>query len=95
MEVVYNPRLQGKAVAVSGDAENRHGIILTKNHLAKQQGVKTGEAIWQALQKCPGLVCVPPDYTRYVRFSRKMRRMYEQYSDRVESFGLDEAWVRP
>ncbi len=93
VEVVYNPRLQGKAVAVSGDAENRHGIILTKNHLAKQQGVKTGEAIWQALQKCPGLVCVPPDYTRYIRFSRKMRRMYEQYSDRVESFGLDEAWI--
>ena len=65
------------------------------DQLAKRYGVKTGEAIWQAKQKCPELVCVPPDFSLYVRFSRKMRRIYEQYAPRVESFGLDEAWVRP
>ena len=93
VEMVYDPSLQGKPVAVGGSVEARHGIILTKNQQAKAFGIKTGEAIWQARQKCPQLVCVPPDYPLYVRFSRKMRRMYEQYSDRVESFGLDEAWI--
>jgi len=93
VEVLYDPALQGKPVAVGGSVEARHGIILTKNQQAKAFGIKTGEAIWQAKQKCPQLVCVPPDYPLYVRFSKKMRRIYEQYSDRVESFGLDEAWI--
>lgn len=93
VECLYNPSLRDKPVAVSGNPQTRHGIILTKNPLAKSFGVKTGEAIWQAKQKCPGLLCLPPDYPLYVRFSRRMRRLYEQYSDRVESFGLDEAWI--
>ena len=93
VECLYHPELRDKPVAVSGDAQARHGIILTKNQLAKRFGVKTGEAIWQAKQKCPELVCVPPDFSLYVRFSRKMRRIYEQYAPRVESFGLDEAWI--
>lgn len=93
VEILYHPELRNQPVAVSGDAQSRHGIILTKNQLAKQYGIQTGEAIWQARQKCPQLVCVPPNYPLYVRFSRKMRRLYEQYSDRVESFGLDEAWI--
>ena len=93
VEMLYNPAIRNSPVAVGGSVEARHGIILTKNQKAKECGVKTGEAIWQAKQKCPELVCVPPDYPLYVRFSKKMRRMYEQYSDRVESFGLDEAWI--
>ena len=93
VEMLYDPSIRDKPVAVGGSVEQRHGIILTKNQQAKACGVKTGEAIWQAMQKCPQLVCVPPDYPLYVRFSRKMRRLYEQYSDRVESFGLDEAWI--
>ena len=93
VEMLYNPAIRDKPVAVGGSVEDRHGIILTKNQLAKRYGVKTGEAIWQAKQKCPDLVCVPPDYPLYLRFGKKMRRLYEQYSDRVESFGLDEAWV--
>ena len=93
VECLYHPELRDRPVAVSGDAQARHGIILTKNQLAKRFGVKTGEAIWQAKQKCPELVCLPPDFSLYVRFSQKMRRIYEQYSPRVESFGLDEAWI--
>jgi len=93
VECLYTPSIRHKPVAVSGDAQARHGIILTKNEIAKRYGVKTGEAIWQAKQKCPELVCVPPDFALYVRFSQKMRGMYEQYSSRVESFGLDEAWI--
>ena len=93
VECLYTPEIREKPVAVSGNAEARHGIILTKNAQAKKYGVKTGEAIWQAKQKCPDLVCVPPDFPLYVRFSGKMRRIYEQYSSRVESFGLDESWI--
>ena len=93
VECLYTPSIRHKPVAVSGDAEARHGIILTKNQIAKQYGVQTGEAIWQARQKCPDLICVPPDYALYIHFSAKMRKLYEEYSNRVESFGLDEAWI--
>ena len=93
VECLYRPEIREKPVAVSGDPQARHGIILTKNNIAKKYGVKTGEAIWQAKQKCPDLVCVPPDFPLYSRFSAKMRRIYEEYSPRVESFALDECWV--
>ena len=93
VECLYTPSIRHSPVAVCGSVEERHGIVLTKNQIAKQFGVQTGEAIWQARQKCPDLICVPPDYPLYIRFSRRMRRLYEEYSDRVESFGLDEAWI--
>ena len=93
VECLYTPSIRHRPVAVCGSVEERHGIVLTKNQIAKQFGVQTGEAIWQARQKCPDLICVPPDYALYIRFSRRMRRLYEEYSDRVESFGLDEAWI--
>lgn len=93
VECLYTPEIRQKPVAVSGSPEARHGIILTKNTLAKRFGVKTGEPIWMAREKCPDLVCVPPDFPLYTRFSDKMRRIYEQYSSRVESFGLDEVWI--
>ena len=93
VECLYTPSIRHRPVAVCGSVEERHGIVLTKNQIAKQFGVQTGEAIWQARQKCPDLICVPPDYGLYIRFSKCMRRIYEEYSDRVESFGLDEAWI--
>ena len=79
VESVYEPRLWHVPAAVAGNVENRHGIILTKNQLAKKYQVQTGQAIWQAKQKCPDLVCVPPDYGLYVRFSQKMRTIFESY----------------
>ncbi len=93
VECLYRPELRGLPVAVTGDAEARHGIILAKNNVAKACGVKTGEVIWQARQKCPGLVCLPPDFRRYLRFSRLARATYEEYTDQVEAFGIDEAWL--
>ncbi len=92
VECLYRPELRGKPVAVTGDVENRHGIVLAKNQPAKAAGVKTGEAIWQAQGKCPGLVCVPPDYRKYLRFSRLARAIYSDYTDRIEAFGIDECW---
>lgn len=93
VECLYNPKLRDVPVAVCGDVENRHGIVLAKNNLAKALGIKTGEAIWQAKQKCSNLVTLPPDYRKYLLFSRLMRQIYCEYTDQVESFGIDEAWL--
>ena len=88
-----DPSLRGKAVAVAGDPKKRNGIILAKSREAKAAGVKTAEAIWQARQKCPDLVVVPPDYAAYKRYSKLARMIYYDYTDRVEPFGLDESWI--
>lgn len=93
VECLYNPLIRDKPVAVGGSVEHRHGIILTKNIIAKGCGVKTGEAIWQAKQKCPELVVVPPNYSLYLRFSKEAREIYKSYTDLIESFGIDEAWL--
>ena len=93
VECLYNPDIREKPVAVCGDPEARHGIVLTKNYIAKKYGIQTGEVIYKARLKCPDLVVVPAHYDLYRKFSRKLRRMYEGYSDRVESYGLDECWV--
>lgn len=85
--------LKGKPVAVGGSIEERHGIILAKSEEAKKFGVATGEAIWQAKQKCPSLIIVPPDFKRYQYFSLMVRKIYERYTDLVEPFGIDECWL--
>lgn len=73
--------------------EKRHGIVLTANHIAAAKGVKTAMPIWQALNRCPDLVIVPPNYPLYVRFSNLARKIYSEYTDLVEPFGLDECWL--
>ncbi len=93
VEQTLNPELQGKYIAVSGNPETRSGIILAKNTAAKQMGVLTGEPIWQAKQKCPELICVPPHFEYYVHYSKRVRAIYERYTDKVEGFGLDECWL--
>lgn len=92
IECLRRPELRALPVAVAGDPAARHGIILAKNMLAKNRGVKTAETIWQARQKCPNLVLVPPNYSLYVRFSRLFKGILLSYTDQVESFGIDEAW---
>ncbi|MDL2318624.1 DNA polymerase IV [Eubacteriales bacterium OttesenSCG-928-A19] len=93
VETLFDPSLKNVPIAVCGDPQARHGIVLTKNQLAKDCGVKTGEPIWQARQKCPKLVPVASNMDQYVRFARWMREIYADYSDRVEPFGMDEAWI--
>ena len=93
VECKNNPELDGKPVAVCGNKADRHGIVLAKNEMAKKCGVKTAEAIWQAKNKCPDLVIVPPNYDEYVRYSRMVKEIYCEYTDLVESFGMDEAWI--
>jgi DNA polymerase-4 len=95
VECLYHPELRDKSVAVCGDVEQRHGIVLTKNEIAKKYGVSTGEPIWQAKQKCPKLVTAPAHYDLYIQFSKEARKIYERYPDQIEPFGLDGNWVRP
>jgi len=93
VECLHQPEIRERPVAVAGRAELRHGIILAKNYPAKSCGVKTGEAIWQAKQKCPELLLVPPNFSLYLRFARLAREIYADYTDQVESFGIDECWL--
>ncbi len=93
VETVYDPSLRGKPVAVCGDPSMRHGIVLAKNGPAKACGIITGEAVHQAVKKCPTLTVVLPHHRLYLRFSRMMREIYRSYTDRVEPFGLDESWL--
>jgi len=93
IECLYRPEIRNSPVVVGGDPEARHGIVLAKNYLAKAMGVKTGEVLWQAKQKCPGLVIVPPDFKKYLRFSRMAREIYADYTNQIEAFGIDENWL--
>ena len=93
VECLLNPCLKNYAIAVAGDPNKRTGIILAKNYIAKVFGVKTGEAIWEAKQKCPTLICIAPHFDKYEYFSKKAHDIYSQYTDLIEPFGIDECWL--
>ncbi len=93
VEVMLEPALQGKAVAVCGSTEDRHGIVLAKSELAKKAGVKTGQVTWEARLLCPDLIVVPPQYEQYLKYSRLTREIYQRYTDQVEPYGMDECWL--
>ncbi|MCB5873915.1 DNA polymerase IV [Blautia producta] len=93
VESLYNPAFREKPMAVVGDPKSRHGIVLAKNYHAKQYGIQTGDPIWMARQKCPDIIFSEPHYDRYIHFSQMAREIYEEYTDQVESFGLDECWL--
>lgn len=93
VECMLNPSLKGHPVAVGGDAENRHGIILAKNYEAKKYGIQTGEALWQAKEKCRDLIIVPPNYQEYLKYSRLAHAIYEEYTDLIEPYGMDEVFL--
>ena len=93
VECMLDPTLRDQAIAVCGSVEDRHGIVLAKNYKAKAFGVATGDAIWQAKQKCPDLTVVPPHYDQYLKYSRLARNIYERYTDQVEPYGMDECFI--
>ena len=93
VELLTLPELRNKPVAVCGNAENRHGIILAKNDIAKRFGVATAEPNWQAQKKCPDLVLVPPHHDKYYEYSKLVNEIYERFTDLVEPFGIDESWL--
>ena len=93
VEMMLDPSLKGKAVAVCGSTEERHGIVLAKSELAKKVGVKTGMVNWEAKQRCPDLIFVPPQYDQYLKYSKLAHQIYYRYTDLVEPFGMDECWL--
>lgn len=94
VECLYHPEIRDKPVVVGGSEETRHGIVLTGNEKAKKlYGIKTGMSLADARLLCPQLVVVPPNYPRYIRFSKMLRRIYSDYTDMIEPFGLDECWL--
>ena len=93
VEMLHHPELAGRPLAVGGDPEARHGIVLTANYIAKRMGVKTGMALWEARQACPDILFLPPRMDLYLRFSAMTREIYGEYSDCIEPFGCDEAWI--
>lgn len=88
-----NPILKNYPVAVCGSSEQRHGIVLAKNENAKKFGIKTAEVIWQAKQKCPDLIIVPPHMDKYIEASKAARKIYSKFTDLIEPFGIDECWL--
>ena len=93
VEMMLDPSLKGKAVAVCGSTEDRHGIVLAKSDLAKKAGVKTGMVNWEARQLCKNLIVVPPQYDQYLKYSKLTQSIYHRYTDQVEPFGMDECWM--
>lgn len=93
IEHLHRPELTGKPLAVGGNPESRHGIILTADYIAKKYGVKTGMALWEAKQKCPELNVVSPRMDLYLRFSKMAHEIYAEYTDKQEAFGIDESWL--
>ena len=93
VELLHHPELRGKPVAVGGDPEARHGIVLTADYAAKRRGVKTGMALWQARQVCPDIIFLPPRMDLYLRFSRMAQEIYAEYTDKREPYGIDESWL--
>ncbi|MFQ7139892.1 DNA polymerase IV [Evtepia sp.] len=93
VEMMLDPSLRGKAVAVCGATEDRHGIVLAKSEKAKKAGVKTGMVNWEAKGLCKDLILVPPQYDQYLKYSALTRSIYQRYTDLVEPYGMDECWL--
>ncbi|MEG2377300.1 MAG: DNA polymerase IV [Clostridia bacterium] len=93
VECARDTSLKDKPVVVCGDEEKRCGVVVAKNYEAKKFGIATGDTVWQAKRKCPEVVCVPPHFAEYHAASQAVRAIYCEYTDLVEPFGLDEAWL--
>ncbi|MBQ9395400.1 MAG: DNA polymerase IV [Proteobacteria bacterium] len=93
IEMALNPSLKGRAIAVCGDPAQRRGIVLAKSEPAKKCGVKTGDPLWMAKQKCPQILFITPHYDIYEQYSMNIRQYYEQFTPFVEPFGIDECWL--
>ena len=92
-ECLERPELKHVPMAVAGDPENRVGIVVAKNEIAKQYGVKTTDTVWQARKKCPEIVFVPPRHRLYIEVSDRVNAIYRDYSDFVEPASIDESYI--
>lgn len=93
VESLFHPEYAGCPLVVCGRVEDRHGIVLAKNMIAKKAGVKTGMVLFEAKKLCPNLICIEAHHDLYLKYSRAVRKIYLKYTDQVEPFGIDEAWL--
>lgn len=93
VECKYKPELKEKYMAVCGSEDDRRGVVLAKNQLAKEKGVKTGMTKYEAKKICPEIIFVEAHHDRYELWSKKAKEIYSRYTDRIEPFGIDEAWL--
>lgn len=93
VETALNPSLKNVPLAVCGSEENRHGIVLAKNELAKKYNIQTTDTVFQARKKCPNLVIVEPHHGEYIKYSKRVNEIYSRYTDMIEPFGIDESWL--
>lgn len=93
VETALNPEYKNVPMAVCGSVEDRHGIVLAKNELAKKFGIQTAETVYSAKRKCPGLVLASPHYDKYCEYSKRVNKIYADYTDLIEPFGIDESWL--
>ena len=92
-ECLEHPELKNVPMAVAGDPEDRVGVVVAKNELAKKFGVKTTDTVWQAKRKCPEIVFVPPRHRFYKEISDRVNAIYCDYSDFVEPASIDESYL--
>jgi DNA polymerase IV len=78
---------------VGGSQADRRGIVLAKSTPAKAYGIQTGEVMWQARQKCPNLVSVPPNYELYMKCSNALYELVKEYSPKIQRFSIDEVFL--
>ncbi len=93
VETLKHPEYRDLPLVVCGRVEDRHGIVLAKNQIAKEFGVKTGDVLWEAKKKCKDVVAVVADHASYERVSQQVRKIYERFTDHIEPFGIDECWL--
>ncbi len=92
-EIAKDNSLKGCPVAVSGSVSERKGVVIARNYLAKDYGVKAGDIVFEAKQKCPNLIIKECDFELYNYYSKKVREIYLKYTDRVEPFSIDECFL--
>lgn len=93
VECLNKPELKNKPVVVGGSQQDRHGVVLAKNQTAKLLGIKTGMTIHQAKAICPNLISFLPNFQKYVSYSKRVKNIYKKFTDKIESFGIDECWL--
>ncbi|WP_141506120.1 DNA polymerase IV [Paenibacillus luteus] len=86
-------KYKNRPTAVSGSVEQRKGIIVTCSYTARSKGIKTGMNVRQALQLCPELILIKPDFTLYRKYSHGFMAIARQYTPLVEAVSIDECYM--
>lgn len=93
VEVVHDPLLKGKPLAIAGNPKERRGIIITSSYEARARGVKTTMPVWEAKRLCPELIIRKPNFPLYRKASKVMFQLLSNYTDKVQPVSIDEGFL--